>query len=140
MKKLLLVLALFSVFALQSFTQESSTEKKQRDESRWTTLSYINVPILKILEGRDAYVVIYQTQGVATASTVVPKAWARGNKLKTRLIRGNLKPFMTVVKDGSDFKRVILNVPKSKADPVWSVVKDGAKVDTDKSDMSDMKY
>ena len=128
MKKLLLILTLLSVFAVSVFAAEQDTKtNNEKDESKWTTLSYVNVPILKIMEGKDGYAVIYQKNRHGVGSTVIPKSWAKGNaknprKLKFRNSKLNNTSYMTVVKDGDEFKRVILTIPMNKSNPVWGVI------------------
>jgi len=147
MKKLLVLIALLTLFTASAFAADntySNPDANARDESRWTTMTYTNIPILKILEAKNGYAVIYQKNKVGTGTTVVPKDWLKGTpdnprKLKIRIVEGNLKPFMTIVSDGGEFKRVILNVPKSKSDSVWGVVPNTKTLDVDKTDMSDVQ-
>jgi hypothetical protein len=56
MKKIIMILALLSVFSLAMFAENNgSSNAPERTEGKWTELSYVNVPILKILEGKDGY-------------------------------------------------------------------------------------
>ena len=98
----------------------------EKHEEMWSDMTYQNVPIMKILEAKDAYVVIYQKNKIGVANTVIPKAWAQGNpdeprKLKFRKVRRAVDSYMTVVKKGGEFQRVILNIPLSKHNSVWGV-------------------
>lgn len=145
MKKILLILALFSVFTLKVFAAENTKPESnfEKDESKWTTLSYVNVPIVKILEGKDGYVVIYQKNKVGTGSTVIPKSWAKGSpdnprKLKFRNVKKNNSAYMTIVQKEGEFKRVILSIPMNKNSGLWGVVASGKELDTDKEDLSDI--
>ena len=61
MKKLLIIIALSSLFSVFAQTKNLSP---QRDESKWSDMTYVNVPILKVLEGKEAYVVIYEKNKV----------------------------------------------------------------------------
>ena len=111
------------VAAEKSNDSGSSFEKT---EGKWSDLSYVNVPVLKILEGKNAYSIIYQKNHVGVGSVVIPKAWAKGSpdsprKLKFRKVRSGYNSFMTVVKDEGEFKRVILSVPMNKSDSIWGV-------------------
>ena len=95
-------------------------------EGKWSNLSYVNVPILKILEGKNAYSIIYQKNQVGVGSVVIPKAWVKSSpdsprKLKFRKVRSGYNSFMTVIKDDGEFKRVILSVPMNKSDSIWGV-------------------
>ena len=60
MKKIIMILALLSVFSVALFADNSSANAPERTEGKWTDLSYVNVPIMKILDSKDSYVVIYQ--------------------------------------------------------------------------------
>lgn len=132
MKKILMILAILSVFAINVFAAENKEDKSsdlspERTEAKWTDLSYVNVPILKILEGKDGYAIIYQKNRVGTGSTVIPKAWAKGTpdnprKLKFRNSKRNNTSYMTIVKDNGEFKRVILTIPMNKASGIWGVI------------------
>ena len=114
MKKLLLCLAFFAIFATNIFAQNSNITP-EKDESKWSDMTYVTVPVLKILEAREAYVVIYQKNKIGTASIVIPKRWAKGTadsprKLKTRFVRHTQDSYMTVVKKNGEFARVILSL------------------------------
>lgn len=129
MKKILLVLALFTVFSGLLFAAENTKDSGtsfEKTEGKWSDISYVNVPILKILEGKNAYSIIYQKNQVGVGSVVIPKNWAKGSsdsprKLKFRKVRSGYNSFMTVIKDEGEFKRVILSVPMNKSDSIWGV-------------------
>jgi len=128
MKKSLFVLVFSLLFTIASFAQ--STKQPSTviiDESKKSTLSYSNVPVLKILEGKDAYVVIYQKYKYGAGSVVIPKKWARGNpesprKLKFRPTQPAVGSYLTIVKKDGEFSKVILNTTMNKQDSVWGVV------------------
>lgn len=132
MKKFLMILAIVSIFTMSVVAEENNENKNsslapERTEGKWTDLSYVNVPILKIYEGKDGYAIIYQKNKVGTGYTVIPKAWAKGNpdnprKLKFRNSKKNNSSYMTIVKDNGEFKRVILTVPMNKSTGIWGVV------------------
>ena len=129
MKKILLILALFTVFSGLLVAAEKSNDSGssfEKTEGKWSNLSYVNVPILKILEGKNAYSIIYQKNQVGVGSVVIPKAWVKSSpdsprKLKFRKVRSGYNSFMTVIKDDGEFKRVILSVPMNKSDSIWGV-------------------
>ncbi|MCH5292587.1 MAG: hypothetical protein J1E07_02455 [Treponema sp.] len=139
MKKFVLIFALASVFSFSMVSQENQEKSEssvglERHEERWSTMTYFNVPILKILDSRDAYVVIYQKNRMGTGSTVIPKRWIYGNKdnpqkLKLRTTRTANGAYMTVIKDNGEFVRVVLTAPLSKNNPVWGVVARGKEVE-----------
>ena len=129
MKKTLLILALFTVFSGLLFAAEKTNDSGtsfEKTEGKWSNLSYVNVPILKILEGKNAYSIIYQKNQVGVGSVVIPKAWVKSSsdsprKLKFRKVRSGYNSFITVIKDDGEFKRVILSVPMNKSDSIWGV-------------------
>ncbi|MCK9169334.1 MAG: hypothetical protein M0P01_02860 [Treponema sp.] len=141
MKKILW--ALFAAMMVCTAVSAAESGNQTRDESKWTSISYENVPIYKIIESKDAYVIIYGKNRIGYGSTVIPKKWAAGNtgnprKLKFRTVKGKLLPFMTVVKKDGNFMRVILNVPVSKSNSVWGVGNDAKMVNTDKESLEDL--
>lgn len=146
MKKLLMILALVTVFAMSAFAAEKDTKtNNEKDESKWTTLSYVNVPILKIMEGKEGYAIIYQKNKYGVGSTVIPKSWAKGNnenprKLKFRNSKRNNTSYMTIVKDGDEFKRVILTIPMNKSNAIWGVIDYRKSMEgTDKDTLEDLE-
>lgn len=139
MKKFLLAFIMIATVCAGCFAQSSKAPK-----DGWSVMDYENIPILKILESRDGYVVIYQKNAAGVGSTVIPKAWAKGNpenprKLKIRkLSRGITKPFMTIVTKSGEFHRVMLTIPMNKSDALWGTVYD-IKEGLDKENMDDVK-
>lgn len=151
MKKIMMIFALLSVFTLSVFAAENNEDKKnnlahEKTESKWTDISYVNVPILKILEAKDGYAIIYQKNKTGTGYTVIPKAWAKGTpdnprKLKFRNSKQNNTSYMTIVKDNGDFKRVILTIPMKKSNSIWGVVDSRNGVEgADKDTLEDLEF
>ena len=128
MKKILIVLALFAVFSAVLFAEKNNkSTTPERTEGKWTEISYVNVPVLKVLEGKDGYVVIYQKNKTGVGNVILPKKWAHGTeenprKLKFRAVNTSLGAYMTVVKDAGEFKRVILSIPMDKNNSIWGMV------------------
>ncbi len=123
MKKLLIIIALSSLFSVFAQTKNLSP---QRDESKWSDMTYVNVPILKVLEGKEAYVVIYQKTQTGVGDVVIPKNWIDSSpenprKLKFRNSKNSAASFMTIVKKGGEFHRVILTLPMSKQNSIWGL-------------------
>ena len=90
MKKIALCFAAL-VLGAAALTAQKATQPKL-DESKWSSVTYFSVPLYKILQTEDAYVVIYAKNKVGAASTTIPKKWAKGNtenprKLKFRTVR-----------------------------------------------------
>ena len=141
MKKIFIMLALVSVFTLSAFA-----ETHEKHEEYWTDLSYVNVPVLKIMESSDAYLVLYQKHGIGTGRTVIPKSWIKGNtetprKLKFRSVKSEDDAYMSIIEEGGEFKRVILNVPVSKLNPIWGVISSGVPLEgSDKETLEDLDF
>lgn len=147
MKKLLMILAVISLLALSVFADENNKASgPERTEGKWTELSYVNVPVLKILEGKEGYAVIYQKNKTGVGNVVIPKSWAHGTtenprKLKFRAVKTSIGAYMTVVKDKGDFKRVILSIPMEKSNPIWGLVDYRKSMEgTDKDTLEDLEF
>lgn len=126
MKKTFLCFVLSLAVIVSLFAAETNPYSV-RDESKWSDMTYVNIPILKILEAKDGYVVIYEKNKIGTGTTVIPKSWAKGSpenprKLRIRNIHNPAESFMTIVKKNGEFHRVILNMPKSKSSSLWGVL------------------
>ena len=147
MKKILMILALFAVFSVAVFAENnSSASAPARTEGKWTDMSYVNVPVLKILEGKDGYAVIYQKNKAGVGNVIIPKNWAHGNpdaprKLKFRAVKTSVGAYMTVVKDGGEFKRVILSIPMNKSNSIWGLVDSRKNLEgADKDTLEDLEF
>lgn len=143
MKKLILSL-LVAITAIVSISAKP-VAYNESSEDNWSSISYTNVPILKILDSREAYVVIYQKNKIGVGQTVIPKKWSRGDvenprKLKIRSLgHGKLKSFLTVVKKDGEFHHVVLTVPTNRLDAVWGVISYKNSVpDTDKETLEEL--
>ena len=100
----------------------------------------------KILEGKDGYAVIYQKNQTGVGNVVIPKKWGKGNadqprKLKFRAVKTSLGAYMTVVKDGGEFKRVILSIPMNKSNSIWGMVDSRKNMEgADKDTLEDLEF
>ena len=127
MKKILMVLALFAVLTAALFAEtKNNSNVPERTEGKWTDMSYVNVPVLKILEAKNGYMVVYQKNKTGVGNVILPKNWIHGNtenprKLKFRQVNTAVGAYMTIVKDGGEFKRVILSVPMDKTNSIWGL-------------------
>ena len=147
MKKILMMLALFAVLSAAVFADnKSSANAPERTEGKWTEMSYVNVPVLKILEGKDGYVIIYQKNKTGVGNVILPKNWAHGTpdaprKLKFRQVKTSLGAYMTVVKDSGEFKRVILSIPMNKSNSIWGMVDSRKNLEgADKDILEDLEF
>ncbi|MCQ2592727.1 MAG: hypothetical protein MJ188_08070 [Treponema sp.] len=139
--KIALCLLFVTLLSTSLYAADSNLNlTSEKDESKWSDMTYNNVPILKILEGKDGYVIIYEKNKLGTGTTVIPKAWAKGTpenprKLKFRNIKNPGDSFLTVVKKNGEFSRVIISTTLSKNNSLWGVVDyskplDGANKET----------
>ena len=142
MKKILMILALFSVFTLSMFADDSRYEK---DDSKWSNLSYVNVPVLKIMDSKEGYLVMYQKYNTGVGTVVIPKDWARGTpeeprKLKFRNVDSANSAYMTIMKEDGQFIRVVLNVPVSRSNYIWGIIQRGVELDgVDKDTLEELE-
>ena len=142
MKKILMILALFSVFTLSMFADDSRYEK---DDSKWSNLSYVNVPVLKIMDSKEGYLVMYQKNKTGVGTVVIPKDWARGTpeeprKLKFRNVDSANSAYMTIMKEDGQFLRVVMNVPVSRSNYIWGIIQRGVELEgVDKDTLEELE-
>lgn len=138
MKKKLAVVIFALVLSFCTFAAE-------KDESKWSSMTYVNIPVLKVLDARNGYLVIYQKNKVGVGSVVIPKDWIKGSedsprKLKLRKVRRSMDSYMTIIKEDGEFKRVVLNLPMNKQNSIWGVVKNPNELQgTDKDTLEDIE-
>lgn len=143
MKKLISTIFVFAALAAALFAVPVAYN--ETSEENWTDLSYDYIPVYKVLESPDAFVVIYQKGKYGVGQTTIPKKWAQGSKeapakLKVRnLGSGSLKPYLSVVKQGGEFKSVIMTMPASRSNSAWGIIGKGVSVDTDKDSLEQLQ-
>lgn len=143
MKKLCSILVLLTVLTAGLFA-DGTKVTNEKTPSKWSDMTYTNVPIMKILDAKDGYLVIYQKNKLGVGTTVIPKNWVKGNvesprKLQMRNTKQDNSSFMTIVKKGGNFHRVILTVPQSKSNSVWGVYSTSALLEgTDKETLEEL--
>ncbi len=134
MKKLLFIFAVAAVFAASIFAKNVECK-----------ITYNTVPVLKVLDSVDAYIVIYQKNKIGTGSTVIPKDWLKTSKdAPTKLVVRDVKTaneaYLSIFKKENEFYRVVLNVPKNRLSPIWGLVERHQKVEgTDKQTLEDLE-
>lgn len=131
------------VFA-QSQSQSSTSEEKPIWDhgDNVSALSYRNVKVYRVLEAKEAYVVLYEKSGLKTGTVTIPKDWGERvpRKLEMRKCPKTVPPYMTVLYKDGEFYKVWLTLPTSKTASVWGVVPHGYTVpDTDKETL-DIEY
>ena len=133
MKKIFVIAILLSIFSAAVFA-ENQDLSHPKDESKWSDITYVTAPVMKILESKDCYVVIYQKKYAGTATVTIPKAWNNfqkdtPRKLKFRNIKNPDESFITVVSKGGEFHRVILSCPMKKNNKLWGIISNDLKVE-----------
>ena len=144
MKKLLCAIAIAIAAVTASFAVPVAYN--ETSEKNWSELSYIQVPIYKILDSKEAYIIIYAKNKVGVGKTVIPKKWNKSSpdnprKLQIRELKtGKVKPFMTVIKKSGEFHKVILTIPVDKKNSTWGVVDYHKKVEgSDKDTLEEIE-
>ena len=77
MKKFLISVILAALTAASVMAQDAQAAKPVWDHGdNVSDLSYQNVFIYKVLDHKDAYIVMYAKQGMKVGTTIVPKSWS----------------------------------------------------------------
>ncbi len=133
MKKIFVIALLASLFVSAAFA-ENQDLSRPKDESKWSDMTYVTAPVMKILESKDCYVVIYQKKYAGTATVTIPKSWNNfkkdtPRKLKFRNIKNPNQSFITVIKKGGEFHHVILSCPMQKNNSLWGIISNNLDVE-----------
>ena len=131
MNKFLISVILAALTAASVMAQDAQAAKPVWDHGdNVSDLSYQNVFIYKVLDHKDAYIVMYAKQGMKVGTTIVPKSWSAQTprKLDIRNKPKGLSPYMTVIKKNGEFLLVRMTLPLNRNDPVWGVAPNGTTV------------
>lgn len=119
MKKTAALIFVLMLFATVSIFAE--TPEKLQEGS----FSYVNVPVLKVMEQRDNYVVYYRQFGTKIGCVSIPREWFKqgqaNRKGYVKPLAKNVEPYISLFFSGTEFVRLNLNVPNNKMDSVWGV-------------------
>ncbi len=135
MKKLLIILAAAVCLSVSVSAEESSSSTPIWNHGdNVSKITYQNVQVMRILNGRDAYVVLYARPGIKMGKCVIPKSWAKATKDSPRKLVFRKKPagldsYMTVIKEDGEFKKVWLTLPPNKIDSIWGHIPAGVKIE-----------
>ncbi len=136
MKKSFVVSAL--LFALVLFSASSKDPKDYKYPYQESKISYHNVIVYKVLDHKDAYVVMYAKGHREVGNVTIPKKWYKENpaKLSFRALPKGMTPYMTVLSKEGNFDHVILTMPVSRHTTVWGVADSSVQVsDADKTSL-----
>lgn len=120
MKKYFLILVLLITIGFSVFAQDKGISEENK-----TNLTYINVPIYKTYDQRQAYIVHYQKNGSKIGQVLIPKQWFKQNaekKAVLRILPRFLSPYLTVIYKDGNFYRALLNMPSNRNDSHWGVI------------------
>lgn len=142
MKKLVLaflfgVAMLFTAAAEESTTKESSPRVWDHGDNV-SSITYQNVRFFKIFDSKDAYVVLYEKQGVKVGTAVIPKKWAKNTDGHRKLLFRNAPPkigsYLTIIKNDGEFQKVLITVPSNRFNPIWAMAPANMEVNGTDSD------
>lgn len=144
-KKLLAILSFSLIAAIPLAAQESSSDSPKQiwdHGDNVSSLTYQSAQIYRILDSKDAYVVIYARNGVKVGELTIPKAWAKTTprKLDIRDNGKGLDPYITVIKQNGEFLKVWLTIPNNRLDSTWGVLPSGTKLTDLDKDSIQLEY
>ena len=136
----LLTSVCFSAFADKK-SDTATAEQVYKNEFVESTISYRNVWVYKVLDAKEAYIVMYAKGHREVGSITIPKKWYKESpkKLSFRNLSKGMTPYMTVLYREGNFDKVILTMPLSRGNSYWGVADSNAQVDADK-DTLDIVY
>ena len=146
MEKIIVALLLAACFALPAVAQSNESSKTTPvwdHGDNVSDLTYETVPIYRVLNHKDAYVVIYLKQNLKVANVVIPKKWAYGTvgrKLFFRTKPASLDSSMTVFYKGGEFFKVCLTVNPSQHDSIWGMVPNGTKLEGTDAETLELEF
>lgn len=135
MKKSFVLAALILVGLLFGATaQDSQQQREYKYPFQESEVSYHNVTVYKVLDQKEAYIVLYAKGHRDIGTVKVPKEWYSSAvnpqaKLTFRALSKGMTSYMTIISRNGSFERVILTLPTSRADSVWGVASSGTSVD-----------
>ena len=115
MKKLIIIF----LVTLLCFSLYAQQEAEEQD------LFYINVPIVRVYDHIDAYVVHYLKGNMSVGQVFVPKVWFNTqevNKSRLRPLAKGVEPYMTVIYESGTFQKVYINMPINRRHSSWKIL------------------
>lgn len=139
MKKWGIVVALLLTATLGTV---SAVEQEHKYEFQEAKVSYHNVTVYKVLDHRQAYVVLYAKGHGDVGTVTIPKKWYKDapSKLYFRQLPKGMQPYMTVVSRDDSFDHVILTMPTSRANSAWGVADSNVVIEDADKDTLEIIY
>ncbi len=149
MKKSLIISALLAgAVAFAGFAQDAGSEQGQKNYKypfQESKVSYRSVQVYKVLDQKDAYIVMYAKGHRDVGQVSIPKKWysTDGNKqtkLQFRPLSKGIQPYMSVFSRDGNFDHVVLTMPTSRQESAWGVAASGTQVDDADKDTLVVEY
>ncbi len=139
MKKFGIISAIFLAVTLCALSAVEQTYRYEFPESK---ISYHNVIVYKVLDHKQAYIVMYAKGHRDVGNITIPKKWYNENpaKLSFRQLPKGMTPYMTVIKKEGSFDHVILTMPVDKSNLAWGVADSSVTVNDADKDSLDIVY
>ena len=142
MKKVILALLAAACLAVPALAQEDSGSSESTTPvwdhgDNVSDLFYYNVPVYRVYDQKDAYVVMYQKQGLDVGKVVLPKKWAQGNEGRKLFFRNKAKGLGSYM---SVFYKAVLTVSNNRADAVWGVISNSVHIEGTDADTLEMEF
>lgn len=143
MKKLFVLSAVLCAGILFSASAKEKADYKY--EFQEAAVSYRNVQVYKVLDHKDAYIVMYAKGHRDVGTVTIPKKWYSSSirpdaKLGFRPLPRGMYPYMTVISRDGSFERVLLTLPTTRNSPIWGVADSTVKISDADKDTLDIKY
>lgn len=139
---------ILSAFILVGILFGAVAQENQREYKypfQESEVSYHNVIVYKVLDQKEAYIVLYAKGHRDVGTVTIPKKWYSSAvnseaKLSFRSLPKGMTPYMTVISRNDSFERVIMTLPSSRADSVWGVADSSYQVDDADKDTLEIAY
>ena len=143
MKKLFFLATMILAGVLFSASAKEKADYKY--EFQESAVSYRNVQVYKVLDHKDAYIVMYAKGHRDVGTVTIPKKWYSASmradsKLGFRPLPKGMYPYMTVISREGSFERVLLTLPTSHNSSIWGVADSTHKIDDADKETLDIKY
>lgn len=143
MKKLFILSALICAGVL--FSASAREKQDYKYDFQEAKISYHNAQVYKVLDHKDAYIVMYATGQRDVGTVSIPKKWYSSamrtdSKLNFRPLPKGMNPYMTVISRDGAFERVLLTIPTSRLSPIWGIADDSQDAGDVNKETLEIKY
>lgn len=130
------------LFAVVLFSASSKDPKDYKYPFQEAKVSYHNVTVYKVLDHKDAYVVMYAKGHRDVGTVTVPKKWydEKPAKVSFRPLPKGMTSYMTVISKEGSFNHLILTLPTSHSSKVWGVADSSVQISDANKDTFEIAY